>query len=221
MQKKFILTAFVCLTFFMTGNAQTWSIHLNGNETYPIGNELLGQYPFLWYSTADDRGILFGGFGAGVSRISDWKENVKLKYQANFQRSRFYDEPSVFTDVNGQPLGAIIGINTNWNFSLLAIPQLLVLPKKNLYLGLGLGARAVLFSRTDYGKAVVHGNEVDLKLKNKSLAPAVLILPFELAWHGNRFSVTTRAELSLTKTSRLSSKNDRSLIVFGEIGYKF
>lgn len=38
-----------------------------------------------------------------------------LRFQANLQRSRFYDVPSIFTDNNGQAIIAGIGINTNYN----------------------------------------------------------------------------------------------------------
>ncbi|KAA3620981.1 MAG: hypothetical protein DWQ02_28505 [Bacteroidetes bacterium] len=216
---KFFLIAAFLLGFFGL-KSQDWTIHLNGNETYPIGNDQLGQYPILWYSSTEGRGVLVGGFGLGVSYRKPLNDQLNIKLQLNGQRSRFYDEPTIFTDFNGAPLGGIIGINTNLNISALAIPSLSITPGKAFNLGLGLGARGVLWSRTDYGVASVNGVETELKLKNKSLAPFVLLLPVEASWTSGRFSVATRAEFSITKTTRLSNKNDRSFILFIELGYR-
>lgn len=54
--------------------AQTWSVHLNGNETYPINNESKTYHPILWSSSKDERGLIIGGFGAGVSYLMPLKE---------------------------------------------------------------------------------------------------------------------------------------------------
>jgi len=215
--KSFLIV--IILLGFPQMEAQEWSIHLNGNETYPIANDQLGQYPILWYSSTQGRGILVGGFGLGVSYSKTLNEKVNIKYQLNGQRSRFYDEPTIFTDFNGAPLGGIIGVNTNLNLSALVLSTLQLIPDRNINLGMGLGVRGVLFSRTDYGKAIVNGAEAALKLKNKSFAPVVALLPVELSWTPGRFSVAARGELSITKTSRLSPKNDRSFVVFAELGY--
>jgi hypothetical protein len=213
-----VLTIVLFLLCFLHMEAQQWSIHINGNETYPIANDQLGQYPILWYSSKEGRGVLVGGFGLGVSFTTPLKEKLNIKYQLNGQRSRFYDEPTVFSDFNGVPIGGIIGINTYLNVSALAIPMFKLIPEKNINLGAGLGVRGVFWSRTDYGVASVNGIETELKLRNKSLAPVVAFLPVELSWASGRFSVATRGELSITKTSRLSAKNDRSFIVFAELG---
>lgn len=216
-----LLLFLVISTFGYRLEAQSWSIHINANETYPLSNELLGQYPMLWYSSSEGRGVLVGGFGLGVSYQTALNEKFRIKYQVNGQRSRFYDEPTVFNDYNGQALGGIIGINTNLNLSGFALPYLEILPDKNISLGAGLGLRGVFYSKTDYGTAVVNGITTTLKLNNKSLAPLVLILPVEVSWAPGRFSVATRGEFSVTKTSRLSAKNDRSFVVFVELGYRF
>lgn len=216
---KFFLIAVLLLGFF-GAKGQEWSVHINGNETYPIANDQLGQYPILWYSSTEGRGVLVGGFGLGVSYTKLLSDKLNIKYQFNGQRSRFYDEPSIFTDFNGAPIGGIIGINTNLNISALAIPSVKIISGKGFNLGLGLGARGVLWSRTDYGEAIVNGVETELKLKNKSLAPFVVLLPVEASWSSDRFSVATRGEFSITKTTRLSNKNDRSFILFMELGYR-
>lgn len=216
---KFIAFALL-IFFFFPSYAQSWSIRLNGNETYPIGNELLGQYPILWYSSTEGRGVLVGGFGLGVAHTRPFKDQFEIKYQLNAQRSRFYDEPSIFTDFNGAPVGGVIGVNTNLNVSVLAMPMLPLSKANNIDLGLGLGLRGVFWSQTDYGKGVVNGVETDLKLKNRSLAPLVLLLPVEISWSAGRLTAAIRGELSVTKTTRISSKNDRSFIVFTELGYR-
>jgi hypothetical protein len=220
MKTSGVLLLLLISTFSFRLEAQSWAIHINGNETFPIGNELLGQYPILWYSSTEGRGVLVGGFGAGVSYTKPFQETLKIKYQVNGQRSRFYDEPTVFSDFNGQPLGAIIGINTNLNLSAFAMPLLSFLPDKKATFGAGLGLRGVLYSRSNYGTAFVDGMEADLKLHNNSLAPLVLILPVEIAYTAGRFSMATRGEFSVTKTTRLSVRNDRSLAVFVELGFR-
>ena len=213
------------LSLFLLGNkltAQTWSVHLNGNETYPVFNQLKGYYPILWYSSDDDRGILVGGFGAGVSYQKPLTDSKQLKLQLNGQRSRFYDQPSIYLDENGNPLGAFIGINTNLNASALGMAIFPISQNQKWLFGLGLGVRGTFFSRSDYGQYLVQGNKTDLKLKNKSLAPVVALLPIEFTkYFGERFSVSTRGEVALTKTSRLSAyKKERSVVVVVELGYR-
>lgn len=205
----------------MSAYSQKWSIHFNGNETYPINNEALGYYPILWYSSADDRGVLVGGFGAGASytKLLDLKVD-QVKYQFNVQRARFYDWPFVFRDVNGALLGAYIGVNTNVNVSAFALPQFKINKKRPLYLGAGFGFRGVLYSKTNYGTAYVNGQETTLKLKNTSMSRFVLFFPVEMSWQKGRWNLATRGELSINSTSRLSANSkERSVVVFGEIGY--
>ncbi len=217
---------FLFLSLLILGNktsAQSWGVHLNGNSTFPISNDRKGQYPILWYDSDQDPSILVGGFGAGVSYQRPWRGNTQLKFQLNAQRSRFYDEPTIFWDANGQPILGVIGINNNLNASVLSLVLLPITENQKWLLGVGLGLRGTFFSKTDYGEAFVDGEKASLKLKNKSLAPVVAILPIELTkYFGERFSVTTRAETALSGTSRLSAnKKERTMVVLVEVGYRF
>ena len=219
---KILFPLFLFLFIGDTTTAQTWAVHLNTNETYPLFNDLKGQYPILWYSSDDDRGVLVGGFGAGVSYQKPWKKNRQLKFQVNTQRSRFYDLPTIFLDENGNPLGAFIGVNTNWNASGLGMAIFPITKNQQWLFGIGLGVRGTFISKSDYGEAFVNGQKTSLKLKNKSLSPAAVLLPLEFTkFLGERFSVSTRLELALTKVSRLSAySKERSMVFFLEIGYR-
>ena len=221
---KYTYTLLFVLFFLFQKNtvAQSWAFHLNGNTTYPINNELKGQYPILWYSPDDDRGILAGGFGAGVSYLRPLFEKINLKIQLNGQRSRFYDIPTIFLDENGNPIGAFIGINTNLNASMLGMTIFPLTENQQWRLGAGLGLRGTITSKSDYGEAFVQGQKTSLKLDNKSLVPIHLFLPLELSkYFGDHLFVTTRVEAAITKVSRLRNyKNERSVFLFVEVGYQ-
>jgi hypothetical protein len=211
-----VLSAFV-LSFDV--KAQNWSLHLNGNETYITGNPLQGQYPILWYSADENRGILVGGFGGGVSYTTAQKGIYQLKYQLNVQRSRFYDHPVIFTDQNGESLGAFIGINTNLNASLMAVPQFVF--GKRAKAGLGLGARYTFGGMTNFGEISIQGESTKLKEPNRALTPLGLFVPLEFTGIFGRFSITTRLEPGLTNFSRVDYfKGDRSNFLFVEFNYR-
>ncbi|MEO1259621.1 MAG: hypothetical protein AAFZ15_12530 [Bacteroidota bacterium] len=222
MKNTCILTFLLFLLFQFNVTAQTWAFHINGNTAYPVNNDLKSAYPILWYSSEDDRGVLVGGFGAGVSHTRPLKGNIKLKIQLNGQRSRFYDMPSIFYDVNGAPIGAIIGINTNLNTSLFGMPVFSLSENQKWRFGAGLGLRGTFTSKSDYGETFVQGQKTSLKLKNKSLAPVHLFLPLELTkYFGEHFFASTRVEAAITKVSKLPNyKKERSAFVFAEIGYQ-
>jgi hypothetical protein len=199
--------------------AQTWRLHLNVNEYYPIYADEKGYYPVLWYSGDDDRGLLFGGFGGGVSWHKSWGPRWGLKAQANLFRSRYYDEPVILLDENGAPIGAILGVTTNLNTNLLCIPTFSVAPW--LQVGAGLGVQGLLLSKSDYGKAAVQGRPRDLKFTNRSVQPVIMTLPVECAFMHDRFSLSFRFEFSLTKVSRLPyAVNERFMTGFVEFGYR-
>lgn len=116
-----------------------------------------------------------------------------------------------------------MGINTNWNASLLTMAIIPVAEKIKLDFGIGLGCRGTFTSKTDYGVGFVNGFLTSLDLKNKSFSPVTALLPFELTKQfGDHFLVTTRAETALTKVSRLSTHSkERSMVLFVELGYRF
>lgn len=206
---------------FLNLSAQSWHLHLNGNETYFLNNDLKGQYPILWYSSNDDRGVLVGGFGVGVSHRRPWQNKSYWKFQLNVQRSRFYDQPSIIYDFNGQPLSANIGVNTNVNTSLLAMPTWRIGQTERFHFGVGLGIRTTVWSRSDYGIFEVNGEKTDLKFKNKSISPIIVLFPVEWSYQVGRFTFATRGELGLTPASRLSAySQERHFWVFGEVGYR-
>lgn len=219
--KSYLILIFLFIITYQT-NAQTWSIHLNGNETYFLGNEQKGQHPILWYSSDDDRGFLVGGFGVGISHSRPWMDNKFLKFQFNAQRSRFYDLPTIYLDGNGNPLGGFIGVNTNWNANLNGLAIFPITENNRWLFGIGLGVRGTFTAKSDYGEAVVNGQVTDLKLPNKSFSPVTLLLPLEITkFFNERLSVTSRLELAMTKTTRLSAySKERTLVYFVEFGYQ-
>ena len=163
--KKILPLLLIGFTIFtQKAVSQNFAFHLNGNTTFIANNDLKGQYPILWYSPDDDRGILVGGFGVGVSYHHLWKEKNLLKVQLNAQRSRFYDTPTIFLDENGNPLGAFIGINTNLNASLFGMPVFSIAENKKWQVGAGLGLRGTFYSKTDYGETFVNGKKTIVRL---------------------------------------------------------
>ncbi len=220
---KYAITflAFIFILGQSTIFGQTWALHINGNETYALGNELKGIHPMLWYSKAQDK-IVFGGFGLGLSNTRTIKEGTWLRVQANLQRSRFYDIPSIIRDENGVPILASIGINSNYNLNLLAMALWEIGKKRRTEVGVGLGGRAVAYAKTDFGEAYVNGEKRSLNLRTKSLSPAVLVLPATIGYHAGQFLVSTRTELALTRVNRITQwRHERSVIVYAEIAYRF
>ena len=200
---------------------QSWQIHINGNETYHIGNKTLGYYPILWYSSDDDRGVLVGGFGLGLSYAKPLNEKIDVKYQFNVQRSRFYDSPIILRDYNGALIGGILGVNTNYNISGFVLPHIVVLNKVNLKVGLGLGFRYYLHSKSDFGKAFVNGGLTSLNINNNSRNPFLLTIPLEISNNIKRWIFAIRTEASVNSSSRLDFyKKEHSVMFFVEIGYK-
>ncbi len=219
--RNFIL--FVIAVSFQGLNAQGLTLRLGGNTYYPIGNPEKGQYPILWYSGADDRGILLGGFGGTVALERPLRGDNAIQYRLNVQSSRYYDVPTIFTDENGSLFGAAIGINTHLSIAAACMPELRLGKRNNLGLATGLGLRSVVWSRTDYGEAVLYGETRSLKLRDHSLSPLVLVLPLELSYRlGKRIVFSTRAEFSLTSVVRLDvQKSERNLLWISEVGYRF
>jgi hypothetical protein len=219
MRKTLTIIFLYILTAFSL-EAQTWTVYLSGNEYYPLNVENKSQYPILWYTSKEDRGVLLGGFGAGVSYEKQYKPTFSLKYQVNLQRSLFYDEPYLPKDENGQILGAVIGINTHYNATALCIPRYHI---GKWTLGLGLGSRINVYAQVNYGKAFVNGQEEDLKLRSKAMSPFVLTLPLEVSFQPwLKWVVNCRAELGVTQSSRLATyASERSLSTVLEVGYRF
>lgn len=217
---RLLMLAISGILWFTPANAQTWSVRVSGNEYYPLNSNNKSQYPILWYAGKDDRGVLLGGLGVGVSYQHGLGPDVSLKYQLNAQRSLFYDEPYLVTDGNGQGLQAIIGINTHYNAVVFCLPQYAF---GQWALGAGLGGRFTVFSSTDYGEAIVEGVKRELKLETHALSPIVVILPVELSFQPwDRWSFALRAELGLTKASRIPGyASERGLSTVVEIGYRF
>lgn len=218
--RKILTIIFLYILAAFSLEAQTWTVYLSGNEYYPLNVENKSQYPILWYTSKEDRGVLLGGFGAGVSYERQYKPTFSLKYQVNLQRSLFYDEPYLARDENGQILGAVIGINTHYNVTTLCIPRYHI---GKWTLGLGLGGRINAYTQVDYGKAFVNGVEEDLILKSNTLSPFVLTLPLEVSFQPwLRWVVNCRAELGVTRSSRLSAyASERALSAVVEVGYLF
>ncbi len=215
-----LLFAFM-LTFLCALPAQQWSVHLQLNEYYPLNSGGKGYYPMLWYSGEDDRGVLLGGFGGGVSWSKALNGNWNLKAQANFGRSRYYAPPVLFVDENGQSLGFGSGITTSLNISALVVPRYRL--SGWVQLGLGLGAYATPVSKSDYGSIIFFGEKRTLKYTDKSNQPLILTLPVEFVFQplSSRFSLTWRVEPALTRVSRLPfATGERFLLSILELGWR-
>lgn len=218
MKKRLFFAGVFALLLSQNLTAQ-WSIQLNINEYYPLGNDLKTGFPALWYDSKDDRGLLFGGFGGGVSYRKTWLEGRRnWWFRLDVQRSRFYDVPVAFVDENGQALGAYIGVNTHLNATALAMPEF-VFGKFSAAAGLGL--RGVFWSKTDYGEWFVQGEKTSLKLRNRSLSPVAVVLPMVFKRRfGRRIGLALRSDFILTPASRVFKK-ERAVVVFGEVSYDF
>jgi hypothetical protein len=212
---------FIVLVLFLSlqkANGQTWRIQLNTNEAFILGNDLKGQYPALWYNK--NYGFMAGGFGLGVSFTENLKERHKIKYHLNVVRQRYFDEPYLVTDAVGSSIFGSLGINTNYNIiSNVTIQSSLGL-NPNWLFGVGLGIRANLISRSDYGELVSSGVDVGGVFKNLSTSKLVLILPIEVSYQWRKFSLALRPELDVTRSSNLPKfKTERFLTVNFEVGY--
>ena len=175
----------------------------------------------LWYSSKDDRGVLLGGFGGGVSWGKVLNDKWNLKVQANFGRSRYYAPPVFFVDENGQSLGFASGITNNLNVSALVVPRYRL--SGRVQLGLGLGAYMTPVSRSDYGSVIFFGEKRSLKFTDKSTQPFILTLPAEFVFQplASRFSLTWRVEPALTRVSRLPfATGERFLLSVLELGWR-
>jgi hypothetical protein len=138
--------------------------------------------------------------------------------QLNVQRSRFYDQPAVLYDFNGQPILGNIGVQTNLNASLLALTTIKLLPR--LHVGAGLGVRGLLYARTDYGTYTENGETTPLKLRNHSQPPLLALLPAELAFQiSERWRLANRWEWGLTRASRIYQQ-ERHLWSMLEVGFR-
>lgn len=220
--RNIIFSLIVIMVFFASPVfTQSWQIHINGNETYHAGNETLGYYPIFWYSSDDDRGVLVGGFGLGGSYSKQLSEKFDIRYQLNFQRSRYYDSPIIYRDEVGSLIGAVMGINTNYNISGFALPQIFLFKKIKLKAGIGLGFRAFVYSKSDYGETYIQGDLSSLKLKNNSRTPFLITIPIELNQTIKRWTLAIRAEGSVNSSSLLDLyNNEHSVMIFLEIGFK-
>ena len=210
------LLIFIALS---SASAQRWAVRLQMNEYYPLFAEAKGYYPMLWYSDAEGRGVLLGGFGGGVSYASPLKGNWSLKTQANVSRSRYYEEPVLFTDDNGQSLGARAGITTNLNINAFCMPVCEL--SRRWQAGIGLGVQSALLSKSDYGEVILFGEKTKLKFTNQSIQPLVVTLPVEITYLFGRFSLSYRLEAGLTKISRLPfASGERFIAGVIELGYR-
>lgn len=200
--------------------AQRWAVHLQLNEYYPLFAEEKGYYPMLWYSNTAGRGVLLGGFGGGVSWTRPLKGDWSLKAQANVSRSRYYEEPALFTDESGQSLGAGTGVTTNLNIHAFCMPVCEL--SRRWQVGIGLGVQSALLSKSDYGEVILFGQKEKLAFTNKSGQPLVATLPVEVSYFFGPFSLSYRLEAGLTKVSRLPfASGERFVAGVIELGYLF
>ena len=219
-----VIQLFALLGFLSIGvraEGQQWGVTLHLNELYPLGNELKGYYPALWYSSTEGRGILLGGFGAGAYWQAPVRNLGRLRVQGVISRTRYYDTPAIFADANGQLLGAYLGTATQLNTTLLGLLEVDLLSWMHVASGAGLFGTP--WAVTNYGDALVNGQKTSLLLRDRSRAPLVVILPLEISFSlGGRWRIRERVEWSITPVSRRADHpNERFLINHLEASYTF
>ena len=208
---KLICTILSLCLFNVVLQAQDLRLHVNANEVYTFGNNELGYYPILWYSSNTEK-VLVGGFGLGISSSKSLSENFSLRAQINLQRSRFYDSPVPFNDANGQAIGAFFGVNTNYSANLFGLPILHFGSTRNWGLAIGLGARIMISTRSNYGVAAINGEITDLKFKRRAHAPISVFVPFRFQYASGRWLFETGIDLDITDSNRLNGVTERYLI---------
>ncbi len=215
----------IVLIYFLGGSvqgfAQEWGVHINLNELYPMGNDQKSYYPALWYSSTEGRGVLLGGFGAGVSWEKPWKERIHLRGQILIGRTRHYDSPVIYANENGVVLGAVIGIATHLQSTILGMATYDLFPWMRM--GTGVGLQATLLGWTNYGESILNGKKTDLLFREQTRRPMAVVLPFELSFSlGGPWRVRERLEWSLTPIShQAGQENERFLINQVEVSYTF
>ncbi len=222
MKPRIILSLLVLLLVgFHSAHAQEWGIHINLNELYPLANSQKGYYPALWYSSAEGRGVLLGGFGAGMSWEQPWKRKSHIRGQFLIGRTRYYDMPVVFTDESGALLGGVIGIATHMQASLLGMASYDLFSWMRI--GSGVGLQSTLLGWTDYGEVILNGKKVSLHYRERTRRPLTLTLPFELSVSlGRHWQLRERLEWSITPVSRQAGqRKERYLINQVEVSYAF
>lgn len=209
------------LSIGVRAEGQNWGVTLHMNELYPLGNELKGYYPALWYSSTEGRGILLGGFGAGAFWETPLDRLVRLRIQAVISRTRYYDTPTIFSDANGQLLGAYIGTATQLNTTLLGLIETDLLSW--MHLASGVGFTGTPWAVTNYGDALVNGRKTSLLLRDRSRKPIVFILPVEVSFSlGSHFRIRGRIEWGITPVSRRADqRNERFVVNYLEASYTF
>jgi len=218
--KNYILTLITLLSLTASAYAQEFGLHFNINEAYSLSNSELGHYPVLWYSS-NSKKVLLGGFGLGLSYEKSLQKKFDLFTQLNIQRSRFRDKPTRFLDENGQSLGNSNGINTSYTANLFVIPTLKPGESEIVTLGIGLGLRYVLSSKTNYGEQFVFGELTDLNFDRRSTSPIIFYLPVRLRFKLSKIMLETGFDYDLSNASRLRDNKDKFLTLQTGVAYRF
>ena len=217
--KTFVLFVLFIGVYIGHLDAQVWELHINVNEIYPTQNKELGYYPILWYSSLTED-VLVGGFGAGISMSKILKPRVELLSHLNVQRSRFRDNPVIFQDPNGSRLGNFSGINTSYSANFFMLPNLKITKGERLAFGLGLGVRAVLSSKTNYGEAVINGETRSLNYSRRSAARLIGYLPLRIRYDLGAILLETGFDYDISNASRLDGVKERYFTLQSGIAFK-
>lgn len=194
-------------------------LHLNVNQLYPSGNSDLGYYPILWYSSTASSKLLAGGFGIGLSYHNELNKQLFLRTRLNLQRSRFYDQPTHFNDLNSSALGAFFGVNTSYNINVQIMPNVKFGANQRWSFGLGAGTRVVLSSISDYGEAFVDGEVRELKFKRRSQAPIVAYTTTRLRFAIRKLEFSIGLDIDFTNSSTLDGQLEKYYIWQTGIAY--
>ncbi len=222
---KLISTSILVLFLYLlvTGQneraIQKFNLHVHVNEVYPSGDSNLGHYPILWYDSQDAK-VLVGGFGLGVSYQSQLKNQFYLRSKLDIQRSRYYDQPTIFNDANGASLGAFFGVNTSYSIHVSALPSIAFGAKSRWSFALGAGARVVLSSISDYGESFINGEQTALKFKRRAQAPVIAYCASRIRFNIGKLEFSTGLDADFTNASRLSTQKEKFYIWQTGIAHK-
>ncbi|MEO1452093.1 MAG: hypothetical protein AAFV07_21355 [Bacteroidota bacterium] len=213
---KHLISAFclsiLCLASFNT-EAQTWRIHVNGNEIYPLNDQELGYFPILLYDNKYAKNIVVGGFGLGISYTIPLKQQLDFKGQVNIQRSRFYDRPVALINPLGEPIGGSIGINTQLNALAMGLAIWAPGQQERWKTGAGLGLRSNLWAGVNYGTFELGGDEEIKVIRDRTQSRLILLLPVEVQVALRpRWTLAGRAEYAITPTSRFPTYRQQRMV---------
>jgi hypothetical protein len=196
---------------------------INGNLLYPINNPNQGVYPILFYDKETDPKLLIGGFGIGISTISQAKNsNVGIKGQLNLSRHAYWDEPVFMRDAANSPLAPYQSGTIDYSVGLTGTIQYEFI--SNFFGGVGLGSQVLLTSLSRVPENPnSSGNPEKPYTTNGYYKILMPVIPIDLTFQRDNYLFNIRYEQALLnryKKPLSDYKNGSYGILTFEIGFK-